>query len=37
MPRWIAYDRVKFKLDLPEKIPLKTRERANTSPIWYTP
>ncbi len=36
-PRWTAYDRVKFKLDLPDEIPLKTQERAYTSPIWYTP
>ncbi len=36
-PRWTAYDRVKFKLDLPQEIPLKTQERAYTSPIWYTP
>ena len=36
-PRWTAYDRVKFKLDLPADIPLKTRERAYTSPIWYNP
>ena len=36
-PRWTAYDRVKFKLDLPPEIPLKTQERAYTSPIWYTP
>jgi hypothetical protein len=36
-PRWTAYDRVKFKLDLPDDIPLKTQERAYTSPIWYTP
>ncbi|MGD9501240.1 MAG: DUF3604 domain-containing protein [Methyloceanibacter sp.] len=36
-PRWTAYDRVKFKLDLPEKIMLKTQDRAYTSPIWYTP
>ena len=36
-PRWTAYDRVKFRLDLPKEIPLKTQERAYTSPIWYTP
>lgn len=28
---------VKFKLDLAKEIPLKTQERAYTSPIWYTP
>lgn len=36
-PRWTAYDRVKFNLDLPEEIPLKGQERAYTSPIWYSP
>jgi uncharacterized protein DUF3604 len=36
-PRWTAYDKVKFKLDLPEEIQLKTQERAYTSPIWYSP
>jgi hypothetical protein len=36
-PRWTAYDRVKFKLDLSKDIPLKTQERAYTSPIWYMP
>jgi len=34
-PRWTAYDQVRFKLDLPKDIPLKTQERAYTSPIWY--
>lgn len=36
-PRWTAYDRVRFKLDLPRDIRLKTQERAYTSPIWYSP
>ncbi len=36
-PRWTAYDRVKFNLKLPNEVPLKTQERAYTSPIWYTP
>ena len=36
-PRWTAYDRVRFKLDLPADIPLKVQERAYTSPIWYQP
>jgi hypothetical protein len=36
-PRWTAYDRVKFNLDLPKDIPLEQQERAYTSPIWYNP
>ena len=36
-PRWTAYDRVRFNLDLPKDIPLKQQERAYTSPIWYNP
>jgi hypothetical protein len=37
-PRWTAYDAKFYNLkDLPEGIPMVTRERAYTSPIWYTP
>ena len=35
-PRCTAYDRIKFNLDLPSEIPLKTHERAYTSPVWYS-
>ena len=36
-PRWTAYDRAKYKLDLPDEIPLAVQQRAYSSPIWYTP
>lgn len=36
-PTWMAYDRIKYKLNLPSEIPLKHQERAYTSAIWYTP
>ena len=37
-PRWPAYEARFFAVkDLPEDVPLITRDRAYTSPIWYTP
>lgn len=36
-PRWTAYDRVRFDLELPGDTPLKQQGRAYTSPIWYSP
>ncbi len=27
----------RFGVDLPDEVPMKTQERAYTSPIWYTP
>jgi hypothetical protein len=36
-PRWTAYDAKRFGITMPKEVPMKTQERAYTSPIWYTP
>ncbi len=37
-PRWTAYDAAFFGIPaLPDNVPVVTRERAYSSPIWYTP
>ena len=36
-PRWTAFDAAHFGVDMPEEVPMVTRERAYTSPIWYVP
>jgi len=34
-PRWTAYDAKFFKPEAPAEMPLLTRERVYSSPIWY--
>lgn len=36
-PRWTAYDARRFQSSMGEEVPMITRERAYTSPIWYSP
>ncbi|MHC4939000.1 MAG: DUF3604 domain-containing protein [Planctomycetota bacterium] len=36
-PRWTAYEALRFGIEMPDGCPMTTRERAYTSPIWYTP
>jgi Protein of unknown function (DUF3604) len=36
-PRWTAHDAAKFQVKMTPDVKMKVRERAVTSPIWYTP
>jgi len=36
-PRWVAYDAMRYGLDIPDNVPMVLQERAYTSPIWYSP
>lgn len=36
-PRWTAYDAKRFGVSLPPDVPLVVRDRAYTSPVWYSP
>ncbi len=36
-PRWTTYDAARYGEDLPDNVPAEIRERAYTSPIWYSP
>jgi hypothetical protein len=36
-PRWVLYDKERLGAELPANAKLTNRERAYTSPIWYTP
>ena len=36
-PRWTAYDAARYRVNMPQEVPMITVERAYTSPLWYRP
>jgi hypothetical protein len=36
-PRWTLYDKVRFGVEMPDRVPLVHQERGFSSPIWYNP
>lgn len=36
-PRWTAYDAKRYKIKMPDYVPMTVTDRAYTSPIWYDP
>jgi hypothetical protein len=36
-PRWTTYDAAFFGIERPDNVPATIKDRAYTSPIWYTP
>ena len=36
-PRWTAYDRAYFGVEMDAGVPLVHQERAYSSPVWYVP
>ncbi len=36
-PRWTAQEAARYRITMPDEVPMKIQDRAHASPTWHTP